>query len=157
MRIFIGAVVGVVIAAVVAGFFVVGSPQQERLRRFDQQRIRDLQYIQSEITGYWNAKKKLPEDLEVLNDDLRGVFVPRDPQSGEGYVYKIKDADELIFELCATFALPSVNSPRSKEVVPPRPRYAYPKAFFEPQNWNHQAGTHCFERKIDKDFFKPLD
>ena len=49
MRRFGYAVTCVVVAAVIAGFILAGSPQSERLRRFDDQRVNELQNIQAQI------------------------------------------------------------------------------------------------------------
>ncbi|MDP3999223.1 MAG: hypothetical protein Q8P76_01345 [bacterium] len=151
MRIFIYIVIGIVAVAVIAGFFIVGSPREERLRRFDERRVSDLQFLQSEIINYWVVKEKLPENLAVLNDDTRGVRVPRDPETGEaGYVYTIQDA--LTFVLCADFARASLNESIDKMA----PRLAYPTGYYGEGNWDHTAGKVCFERTIDKDRYKSV-
>ena len=67
------------------------------------------------------------------------------------YEYNIKDAASLSFELCATFNKEGSDmyaSPNS--MVDPLP--PYPK-----QNWDHTLGRVCFERKIDKELYPPLD
>src|ERR1035437_4871969 len=47
------------VATIVAGFFIVGTPAQARLQRFDAQKVSDLQNIQSQVVSYWQAKQKL--------------------------------------------------------------------------------------------------
>lgn len=154
MKYFVYTVLGIVAAAIIAGFFIVGSPRKERLRRFDEQRVNDLQYLQSQIIQYWQSKEKLPEGLDVLRDDLRGVTVPRDPQTGESYGYEIRG--DLTFALCADFSRLSLG----REVEKPIPIPAYPGESYYgirgSKSWEHDAGYHCFERTIDTDFFKPL-
>ncbi len=148
MRIFIYTVIGIVVAAVIAGFFIVGSPKEERLRRFDDRRIQDLQGIQSEIINYWINKGKLPENLGLLKDDIRGVVIPKDPETGSDYQYQVKGI--LSFSLCADFARQSLGAPVSA------PKPAYPAGGYPAdQNWDHAAGLVCFERTIDKDFYRP--
>src|SRR3989344_4396636 len=39
------------IVAIIAGFFIVGTPQQARIYRFDTQKVNDLQNIQSQIVS----------------------------------------------------------------------------------------------------------
>jgi len=56
-------VTAIVLAALVWGFTLAGSPQNERLRRFDSQRVNDLQMIQTYLTDYWQNKSKLPEKI----------------------------------------------------------------------------------------------
>ncbi len=150
MKYFIGVVCVVVLTAVIAGFLIVGSPAQERLRRFDQQRVQDLQMLQSELINYWQNKGVLPEKLAKMEDATRGVAIPHDPQSGADYSYRIVSKES--FELCADFAKPT----DSEET-------GYPSKFMRPlpygsgadSNWQHESGKKCFLRTIDKDFFKP--
>lgn len=149
MRYFIYAVIGIVAAAVIAGFFIVGSPQEERLRRFDERRTQDLQFLQSEIINYWVNKEELPAALDLLKDDIRGVSAPRDPETGAEYGYEVKG--ELAFSLCADFNLSNPEDISSS--VPPKP--IAPAGYYGEANWNHQAGSVCFDRKIDKDIYKP--
>lgn len=141
-------VIAIVTLAIVAGFFLVGSPKEERARRFDDQRVQHLQLIQSEIINYWIKKAALPKTLGELGDPIRGVAIPKDPESGAEYVYEIKDKEN--FKLCATFNLPSLG--QVKDWVAPRPISPY-----EPQapHFDHLAGFTCFDRKIDKDLYKP--
>lgn len=149
MKYFIYAVILIVAASVVAGFFIVGSPQEERLRRFDEQRVQDLQFLQAEILNFWQAKGKLPERLSDIKDDLRGIFVSRDPQTGDEYGYAIRGTES--FELCAIFVRPSIGSSEAHMSKPALPRG---EPFVSGQNWEHGAGEACFKRTIDKDFYK---
>jgi len=146
---FVYAVIILVAAAAIAGFFIVGSPQKERLRKFDERRISDLQFLQSEIINYWIKKEKLPENLVLLKDDIRGVQIPKDPESGTDYGYEILSLES--FKLCANFVLPSFGVGDSKI-----PQPAYPGGvYYGESNWDHEAGPACFERKIDKEIYKP--
>jgi hypothetical protein len=150
MKYFIYTIISIVTIAVIAGFFVVGSPQEERLRRFDEQRVGHLQTIQWEIVNYWQSKEKLPESLEELNDPIRGFIAQHDPHTGESYEYALKGP--LTFELCATFARPS---PAAREAVPiAKPFPDGPHGGIE-ENWQHGEGRTCFERTIDPDFYPP--
>ena len=71
-----------VIAAIVFGFSVFGSPATQRALRFDAERVSDLQLIQSYIIMDWQAKDTVPTDLNAVNDPTRGVEVPTDPKTG---------------------------------------------------------------------------
>lgn len=150
MRVFVYFVILVVAAAIIGGFFIVGSPAQERLRKFDEQKIANLQTIQKEITNYWKSKQKLPAELAELNDSLRGFAVPQDPQTGAAYEYQIKDAKT--FELCATFSKPSADAKYSA----PEPIDVTAGGYYGPEYWQHSKGRTCFERTIDPDFFPPV-
>jgi len=149
MKYFVYTVIGIVTVAVVAGFFIVGSPQEERLRRFDERRVSDLRYLQSEILNYWINKSRLPADLSLLRDDIRGVRAPIDPETGDSYGYAVKAPET--FELCATFALPSFGKEAAGEL-----RVVRPGGFYGLGNWEHKAGLVCFERVIDKELYKQV-
>lgn len=147
MRYASGVVVGFVTIAVVAGFVVAGSPYERRLRRFDERRTADLQSLEWQIVEYWRGKSSVPSSLDLLSDDLRGVKVPRDPETGSDYGYYVKG--DLVFSLCANFRYPSNGG-----TVPSAQYYdlsvANPAGF---DSWTHDAGNICFERTIDPDFF----
>ena len=141
-----------VIVAVVIGFWLVGSPQQERLRRFDERRVQDLQILQSEIINYWMNKNFLPNNLSALKDDIRGFIPPKDPQTRKDYDYNVGNSQNLIFELCAHFTLSNMNG--TSEISAPKPFYSS-DYYADQQNWRHDSGLVCFERKIDPDFYRP--
>ena len=141
--------------AIIGGFFLVGSPKEERARKFDDQRVQHLQLIQSEIINFWIKKAALPKTLGELDDPIRGIAIPKDPESGAEYVYEIKDKEN--FKLCATFNLPSLdqmsaNAP--KRAIPAV--YPLENIYYGNENWAHNSGQTCFDRKIDKDLYKPI-
>jgi|SRR3989344_5075357 len=149
-KLFIYAIIAIITVAVFAGFFIVGSPQSERLRRFDDQRVSDLQIIQGQIIYYWQNKEKLPAMLNDLKDPISGFNPGKDPQTGADYVYNVKS--DLEFSLCANFNLPSlVNAGSSRPLYP---IMVEDKAFGN--NWNHAAGYACFERAIDPELYRPI-
>ena len=120
----------VVVVAVVWGVALVGSPETARLRRFDQQRLKDLQTIYREVQSLCQdkdikdkLKRALPKTLAELAQQARSRKINlTDPETGERYVYTVKD--ETTYELCATFSL---NRDSDVEVF-----------------WNHPSGRHCF-------------
>lgn len=151
MRYFIFIIIGIIIATIFAGFFIVDSPAETRLRKFDEQRVNDLSFIQSEIINYWMKKERLPESLDVLIDDLRGVIIPKDPQTGERYIYEIyetKDSKNLMFSLCAIFSKDNSYAPFQGGLKIPRPVHPL---YTDPhyQGWEHGEGKDCFKRTID--------
>jgi hypothetical protein len=128
----LGGVTIVVVAAVVAGFFALGSPSQERLRQLDLRRIDDLREIADDVMGIYTAA-----DGGVLPDSLAQIaFLPnvrrRDPVTNVVYAYRKLAADR--FELCARFDLPA-------EETDPRTFHG---------GWAHGAGEVCFEFKADR-------
>jgi len=143
----------VVLASVISGFFIIGTPAEQRKIRFDDQRISELQTIQGQIINYWIKKESLPAVLDDLNDSISGFLVPADPESKLAYEYNIKDP--LSFELCATFKTSSTDS-GSKQIgaLYPAPYY-YPGDSFQ-QNWDHGTGRVCFARTIDPELYKSV-
>lgn len=141
-----------VLASIVAGFFIIGSPTDQRLYRFDEQKVMDLQSIQWQVVEYWRAKSALPAALDVLENPLSGYVVPVDPQTKEAYTYRTKGA--LVFELCATFNKES----QAGQYGVSRP-YAEPVPVKGGDSLNgpftHGAGEVCFERTIDPDLYQP--
>ncbi len=142
----LASILSVVIAlCVIAGFLIIGTPSQQRSRRFDSQRVNDLQMLQSEIVGYWSQKQQLPVNLDDLQDSISGFSVPLDPQTKNSYEYSVKSP--LTFELCAIFMIESDKySSNYKEIYSPYGQYK--------QNWDHNAEKTCFERTIDPDLYK---
>lgn len=144
----IGALVAfLVTASVVAGFFVVGSPVAEREYRSDETRVNDLQNMQSQVISYWQAKRALPQSIGDLEDPTQGFIAPNDPENGEAYPYRT--TGDLSFELCADFARAS-REPYGSAV-------SKPASMGTDENWTHGAGTQCFTRTIDPDFYPPLE
>ncbi len=150
MKYFIYSVIGIVAISVLAGFFIVGSPKEERLRRFDDRRVRDLQVLQNQILNYWQNKEELPENLALLQDNISGFVPPLDPETGEDYGYTVKGP--LTFELCTNFNRVSLGG----EKVPTLRPLPVEQSFFQLQNWEHKAGEVCFEREIDPELYKPF-
>ncbi|MFA7314695.1 MAG: DUF5671 domain-containing protein [Candidatus Magasanikbacteria bacterium] len=138
----------IILGSVVAGFFIVGTPKEQRNRKFDNQRIQDLSMIQNQIISYWQQKNKLPENLETTQSDISGFIVPVDPETKQAYEYTVKS--DLSFELCANFTT-TLNQEESKRLG--MYDYTYP-ATYAPQNWTHEKGQSCFERTIDPDLYK---
>ncbi len=145
----------VVLATIVAGFFIMGTPGQVRLYRFDDQKMSDLQNIQYQVVNYWQAKERLPQTLAEMNDPLGGFTAPLDPQTGEEYRYEIVKAP-YTFKLCATFnAETQESSPYSERGMTPAAVYPGAVPDIYTASWKHPAGEHCFERTIDPDKYPP--
>ncbi len=151
------------VGAIIAGFFIVGTPAQARLARFDAQKVSDLQNIQSQITYYWQAKQKLPAVITDLNNSLSYGPLPVDMQTGESYVYQTTGA--LSFKLCATFNAQSRGNQNTysetRAVMPEAPMPAQEKTALSVKgmmqdNWQHGSGQVCFDRTIDPSFYPPL-
>jgi len=138
------------VVAIVSGFFILGTPAQARLARYDSTKVMDLQNIQSQIITYWQAKQKLPATIADLNNSL-SFIAPVDMQSGAQYGYQATGA--RTFKLCAVFNGPSQTmqfSPEATRAVDPT------GVVSKPDNWQHSAGEVCFERTIDSSYYPQL-
>jgi len=142
----------IILVAIVGAFFIVGSPATARLIGFDQQKVSDLQNIQSQIVNYWQRKGTLPLKLTDLQDPISGFVVPVDPQTNVSYEYIIKDDYQLSdpanlsFQLCATFNKPGVDQYARSDILEPA----------SVLGWQHTSGRVCFDRTIDKQLYPPL-
>ncbi|MBV9159059.1 MAG: hypothetical protein JO019_00475 [Candidatus Kaiserbacteria bacterium] len=136
-----------VVLTVVGGFLIIGSPAQARLYRFDEQRVSDLSQIQYQIVNYWQQKLKLPQNLADLNDPLSGVVIPKDPQTGAAYEYRVVKAP-YSFELCATFA--TDGAAMNAVAMPTGPAGSLD------ETWQHGSGHTCFMRTIDPQRYPPF-
>lgn len=145
LRIFVGMVVGMVVIASIVGLFVAGSPGKERERRFDEQRINDLQHISSVIDMHYERVGRLPYDLGELTtarDSVYRIDPMTDPATGELYNYGVMGEDT--YELCATFDQESTGSD-GKRIGYPRIE-PIPTAL--PKDWQHPTGYHCFSLTV---------
>ncbi|MBI2462635.1 MAG: hypothetical protein HYV65_00085 [Candidatus Spechtbacteria bacterium] len=143
MQIKLGAVSLLVVLATIAyGFILVGSPEQQRARRFDDQRVQDLQGIQNEIVNYWQQKEVLPQSLDALTNSISGYSAPKDPRTNELYEYAVSGA--LTFQLCSNFEASTAG--QSDQRIYKHGPYG--------QNWNHAVGRVCFPKEIDPELYK---
>ncbi|MDO8655090.1 MAG: hypothetical protein Q7R48_01530 [bacterium] len=134
--IFLGAVICGVLAAVIYGMTLVGSPGEQRALQFDQRRTSDLQQISSAVQIYWEQQKKLPQGF----DDLRQqqfVYIEsvQDPETQIPYEYRV--LGEKTYELCAVFATDSSQYEAKTKASTP----------FSAEQWNHVQGRTCFIRE----------
>lgn len=145
-KIFIGAVCAAVLAAIVFGLALSGSPESARSRQFDDMRSANLQEISFALESYFNVNGGLPTALDNLL--VKGGYPVnslKDPKTKENYEYKIIGGGK--YELCAVFETDSAENSYSNNV--PRPLYPYPGQeavnFFE-----HGIGRNCFSREAVK-------
>lgn len=146
MKIFAYIIIGIVVIAVAASFFVIGTPGNERLRRIDDARVNHLSTIQNEIQNFWARKDSLPAALNELENDISYFTVPTDPETNAQYEYKV--SGQYQFELCANFTTDNKGEFGSSEF--PKPMYPYG---YE-SKWSHGVGRTCFTRTIDPELYK---
>ncbi|PSR17779.1 hypothetical protein C8255_10800 [filamentous cyanobacterium CCP3] len=128
-RAFAGVATAAVIAAIAAGFWVLGTPGRQRELAADRQRLQNLatvaQRLHERYTLADNDSFELPAALEA---DTLG----RDPLTNQPYEYERLSA--RTYELCATFDTDSSTQRLNNPVVNP-----------ETERWQHPEGRHCFE------------
>lgn len=138
-----------VLVTIIAGFFVIGTPQEIRNVKQDNIRVQDLQNIQWQIVNYWQQKEALPATLQEVEDPLSGYTLPVDPETGDSYVYE--RTGDLEFKLCATFEREGGQD------------YSIARPVMDPtmekgmqDNWVHGFGEVCFDRTIDPERYPPF-
>lgn len=153
MRLFVGAVILMVVATVGTGLYLAGSPSKERGRRFDEQRVSNLQSIASAIDARYERIGALPTDLAELavpgNPESYVIGSMNDPATMAQYEYLPSDA--LTYQLCATFDLATPESPTEPGMKRPiAAPYAetYPVGMMAPTDWSHPAGRHCYSMDV---------
>jgi hypothetical protein len=144
----VGIAIGILaVMTIVAGFFIIGTPMQAMSYQFDEQKVNDLQTIQSEIVSYWQQNGKLPATLAQIGQPLTGETVPVDEQTGDSYQYTV--VSKLSFKLCATFnAATAPYAITTDELAIPAPVTAN-GSDDSTYSWYHDAGTQCFLRTIN--------
>lgn len=125
----------IVLVSIVWGFSVLGSPHTQRMYKYDQQKVNDLQILVGNIEAYYATNSKLPADLPTLSSQYFGAEYI-DEQTNQSYEY-IKKTN-LEYSVCAVFNKSSTDAVNSQ---------VYP--YYAAQNWNHPAGRYCFEQKIN--------
>lgn len=115
------------VIAIGIGLYVAGSPGEQRLARFDQQRLADLTRIRNSVSAYWRTQAALPARVD---EDVIGFsmgHVPRDPETDADYEYQVTADDS--YRLCAVFSRVSPESMAG-------------------EFWVHDAGRQCFEFRV---------
>lgn len=145
----------VVVCTIAAGFFIMGSPNQIRTYRLDDERVSNLQEMQSQVVNFWQLKEKLPTVISDLNDPISNYTTPLDPVTRKPYTYSTTGS--LSFKLCATFGAESqANSAYQYRSVPVAvPGVGVTGKDLENDTWQHGAGEVCFTRTIDPQRYPP--
>jgi len=149
-KVFSKVIIVLIGAGIVGGFIVAGSPQAQRLNRFDERRVQDLTSIQWQIVSYWQAKQQLPLNLDMLTDSLSGFKAPLDPETQAAYEYRT--LSDKSFQICATFKKDNHDASLNQ----PKPMSSEASYGGVESNWVHDAGRVCFDRTIDPDKFPKI-
>ncbi len=125
----------IIIGSIIWGFSVLGSPRTQRLVKYDEQKINDLQMLSSYVQSYYQMKASMPESLSDLSA-VQYSQIPVDIQSGKSYEYKLIGQSAKAYELCAEFNTDTKNT---------NSRAMYP---YGEISWIHPSGHHCFQLAI---------
>ena len=144
VKIFVALIILSVVSAVGYALYLIGSPVKQRALQLDRTRVSDLQQISSAIAAYWENTGNLPETFKDVQDQrfayIRSI---KDPETEELYEYRVLTEDS--YELCAVFE----RSSKEQDV-----RIAVP---FSEEQWEHEAGRVCFEKKAQAASFPRAD
>jgi len=130
------------LAALIAGFFIIGSPAKQRDYQFDEQRLQALESIRYEIINYFKTNQSLPANLSYLSQSSSYFALPLDPETDQAYEYALTGSDS--FELCATF-----GQDKPASLYPSKDFYAGGITNFYSQNFSQ--GRSCFDYTLTKE------
>lgn len=134
----------IVLGSIVWGFLVLGSPRTQRLYKYDDQKVSDLQNINSYIQNYYTQKGSLPSSLEEISK-LQYVQLPVDKQSNKSYEYHLIGQSAKAYQLCAEFNKASQS----------QSNVSYPY-YGGDVSWQHEAGHKCFDLAIPLNMYVPV-
>ncbi len=124
-QVFFGVAIVAVLAAVVGGVLLMGSPSEQRQRQLDRRRVDDLQKIAAAIDVYRTRQQRLPASLDDLGQAPGRGPSFRDPATGLAYEYRVRG--DSAYELCASFGRNSAEEGARTDF------------------WSHGVGTQCYQ------------
>ena len=149
---FLIAAIVLVVAVLVTGFILLGSPSKQRSIALDARRVQDLQTLANQINEYSrqhalelrasSTSSTSPaslQDIVSYTTKYGSKLVMSDPISNIPYEYR--KTGERDYELCAEFATDSKDS---------NTRNNYYPSPYGGTLWEHPAGRHCFTFAINK-------
>lgn len=153
LQIFTSVVVALVVIVAGVGLYLAGSPNTERLRRFDDQRVQALENIASAVDVFYVEENRLPNSLDELTmpsaqkSDYTGqkpyyMYTSKDPRTGIPYEYR--PVDTKIYEVCAYFDQEKTDQSLNNGEYPRAPYPAYPMELGSVLEWKHGVGRTCF-------------
>lgn len=118
-----------VVAAILAGLYVAGTPMDARLLKLDERRIEALQRVRTVVEQFHDGNDSLPSMQEIMTRAGEDSTWFRDAETGAPYEYQV--LSDSSYELCAEFARSSREGARYWDA-----------------SWNHPEGRHCFAFRI---------
>lgn len=124
----------IIAAAIIEGLHITGGPQQQRLYRFDEQRLQSLSQLAQQVQEHQRVHQELPENLKDLRQQHWQPQKTVDPASGQPYEYRKLGSNR--FALCANF---QTDDSRRTGQNP------YTRTDLYLENEAHPIGKFCFE------------
>lgn len=130
----------IIVVAIVFGFIVGGTPFEARVKKFDLERVSNLQSLSSCVSAFSYDNERLPENTNELKSNARYGYCASiiDPETEKDYEYKVISKSE--FELCAEF---------NRSTLEDLQALGYYGSFAK-----HGQGRHCEKQTVT--FGKPL-
>lgn len=128
----------VILALIIAGIAIVGSPKTARLMAYDQQRRYDIENIYNQVNfGDYASGSQITSSAEIEERLKEALSNYKDPQTGKEYGYRLIDNDT--YEICANFnfAYPENDKP------------GYSRPYYDYNTIKHKAGSQCIERTVE--------
>lgn len=126
-----------VIISIIIGFMVIGSPRTQRLYKYDEQKVTDLENINYQIQSFYQSKGYVPSTLDEVST-TGYTTLPLDPQSGASYEYHLVGQSAKAYQLCAEFNKASPEASKANVYLRP----------VGDVSWVHPAGHYCFSIAI---------
>ena len=129
--IFIGVLGVLVIAIIIGGFVIGGTPISQRAIALDKTRLSDFSTIKYHVEDYYRGNQKLPSNLS----DLKGTLNIKDPETKKEYSYT--SVSGTSYKLCTVFSTDSTKKDDQNNYV-----YNYNTQY------SHPKGYYCFDQKL---------
>jgi hypothetical protein len=124
----------VVVAVVLLGMWIAGSPARARRQELDQRRVLELSNLSSAVDGEYQGYGRFPPTLDqLMRGRPRAGLAFADPVTHVPYEYTVLDS--VHYQLCATFEAPDSVGPYGTAVDP---------------FWRHGAGRACFTFEVKR-------
>ena len=136
-KVWIGVATVLILASIVWGFAVLGSPAKQRQVKYDEQRVSDLQNVNQFVLSYYQTHAGLPGSLSDITSENTYSVLPVDPQTKKPYEYVLVGQSAKAYELCAEFNLASNSQNRTEPVI-----------YLGDISWAHPAGHYCYTETI---------
>ena len=142
LRVFLTAIVIVVIASLGYALFLVGTPVQQRDIRLDKERVSHMINISRNIDTYWELNRELPKELSEMSGPRYSILRAHDAESGARYEYNVLEGAN--YQLCAVFSTDTASRPDRD-----RP--------FSEGAWDHGVGRTCFDLEAQAREIPPVN